>query len=76
MRFFFYMPFEHSEAQEDQLRALELFTALGDANYLKYAHLHADLIARFGRFPHRNAALGRESTQEEIDYLADGGFSG
>ena len=76
MRFFFYMPFEHSEAQEDQRRALDLFAALGDSNYMKYAQLHADLIARFGRFPHRNAALGRESTQEEIDYLAGGGFSG
>ncbi len=76
MRFFFYMPFEHSEAQEDQQRALDLFAALGDANYLKYAQLHADIIARFGRFPHRNAALGRESTQEEKDYLAGGGFSG
>lgn len=76
MRFFFYMPFEHSEAQEDQQRALDLFAALGDTNYLKYAQLHADIIARFGRFPHRNAALGRESTQEEIDYLAGGGFSG
>lgn len=76
MRFFFYMPFEHSEAQEDQQRALDLFAALGDANYMKYAQLHADLIARFGRFPHRNAALGRESTQEEVDYLAGGGFSG
>lgn len=76
MRFFFYMPFEHSEAKEDQQRALDLFAALGDANYMKYAQLHADIIARFGRFPHRNAALGRESTQEESDYLEGGGFSG
>ena len=76
MRFLFYMPFEHSEAPQDQRRALELFAELGDANYLKFAQLHADIIERFGRFPHRNAALGRESTQEEIDYLAGGGFSG
>lgn len=76
MRFFFYMPFEHSEAPQDQQRALDLFAALGDANYLKYAQLHADIIGRFGRFPHRNAALGRESTREEVDYLAGGGFNG
>ena len=76
LRFFFYMPYEHSEAPEDQKKSLRLFAALGDADYLKYAQLHADIIDRFGRFPHRNAALGRESTREEIDYLAGGGFSG
>ena len=76
MRFFFYMPFEHSEAHEDQRRSLELFTALGEQNYLKYAQLHADIIDRFGRFPHRNATLGRASTQQELDYLASGGFNG
>ena len=76
LRLFFYLPFEHSEAPADQQRALDLFAATGDAQLLKYAQLHADLIARFGRFPHRNAALGRTSTQEETDYLAGGGFSG
>ncbi len=76
LRIFFYMPYEHSEALADQQRALDLFTPLGDAQYLKYAQLHYDLIARFGRFPHRNEALGRTSTQEEIDYLASGGFAG
>ena len=76
LRIFFYMPFEHSEALEDQQRSMELFGALNDANYLRYAQLHYDLIARFGRFPHRNPVLGRESTQEETDYLANGGFSG
>lgn len=76
LRVFFYMPFEHSEALEDQHRAIALIGAMEDATYRRYAELHRDLIARFGRFPHRNAALGRESTQEELDYLASGGFSG
>jgi uncharacterized protein (DUF924 family) len=76
LRMFFYLPFEHSEAIVDQDRALELFEGIGDAELTKYAVLHRDLILRFGRFPHRNAALGRESTKEEIEYLASGGFSG
>ena len=76
LRIFFYMPFEHSEALSDQQRSLDLFAALGDENYIKYAQLHYDLIARFGRFPHRNEVMGRESTREEIDYLEGGGFSG
>ncbi|KAF1720556.1 DUF924 family protein [Pseudoxanthomonas wuyuanensis] len=76
LRIFFYMPFEHSESLQDQQRSLDLFGAVGDDNYLKYAQLHYDIIERFGRFPHRNRALGRESTQEEVDYLANGGFSG
>ena len=75
LRFFFYMPFEHAEAMHDQDRAVELFTALGDANLLGYAKAHRDVIARFGRFPHRNAALGRISTPEEQAWLdAGGGF--
>lgn len=75
LRFFFYLPFEHSEAMHDQDRAVELFTALGDANLLGYAKAHRDVIARFGRFPHRNAALGRISTPEEQAWLdAGGGF--
>ncbi len=76
LKIFFYMPFEHSEALDDQQRSLDLFRATGDENYIKYAQLHYDLIARFGRFPHRNEAMGRVSTQEERDYLASGGFSG
>ena len=76
LRFFFYMPFEHSEDLADQQRALDQFAAVGDAEYQKYAQLHYDLIARFGRFPHRNEALGRDSTQEELDYLAAGGVAG
>ena len=76
LRSFFYLPFEHSEAIADQNYAMELFGRIGDAELMKYAKLHRDLIERFGRFPHRNAALGRESTREEIEYLASGGFSG
>lgn len=75
LRFFFYLPFEHSEAMADQQRAVALFTALGDANLLGYAVAHRDVIARFGRFPHRNAALGRVNTPDEQAWLeAGGGF--
>jgi uncharacterized protein (DUF924 family) len=75
LRLFFYMPFEHSEDMADQDRAVELFAAMGDAGYLDYANRHRDAIARFGRFPHRNAALGRTSTPEEQAWLdAGGGF--
>ena len=76
LKIFFYMPYEHSESLDDQQRALDLFRAVGNDEYMKYAQLHYDLIARFGRFPHRNEAMGRISTQEERDYLASGGFSG
>lgn len=75
LRFFFYLPFEHSEQLQDQERAVELFTALGNANLLGYATAHRDVIARFGRFPHRNAALGRSNTPDEQAWLdAGGGF--
>ncbi|MDR0183984.1 DUF924 family protein [Lysobacter arvi] len=78
LRPFFYMPFEHSESMEDQERSVVLASTLpGDAGkgYLDYARRHRDVIARFGRFPHRNAILGRESTPEEQAYLdAGGGF--
>ena len=75
LRFFVYMPFEHSEDQRDQERAVELFAALGDADLLGYANAHRDVIARFGRFPHRNAALGRANTPDEQAWLdAGGGF--
>jgi uncharacterized protein (DUF924 family) len=76
LRFFFYMPFEHAEDLELQERCVALFTNLGDANYVKYAVLHRDIIAKFGRFPHRNAILGRRSTPDELAFLADGGFAG
>jgi uncharacterized protein (DUF924 family) len=65
-RGFLYMPFQHSEELGDQNRSLLLFTALGDAKQLGYAHKHHDIIARFGRFPHRNAMLGRQPRGEEI----------
>jgi uncharacterized protein (DUF924 family) len=73
---FFYLPFEHSEAIADQERSVTLFRATGDADLLKWAELHADIIRRFGRFPHRNAALGRATTAEEQAFLDDGGFAG
>lgn len=76
LRVFFYLPFEHAETQADQTRAVALTTAIGDEAYTKFARLHADIIARFGRFPHRNAALGRESTAEETAFLEAGGFAG
>lgn len=72
-RLFVYLPFEHSEAITDQERAVELIARLGDDSYDGYAIAHRDIIARFGRFPHRNEAMGRTSTPEELAYLADGG---
>jgi len=75
-RSFFYLPFEHSEELADQERAVELMRATGDADLLKWADLHADIIRRFGRFPHRNVVLGRAMTPEEQAFLDDGGFSG
>jgi len=68
-RVFLYMPFEHSEDRAVQRRSMELFTALDDANALNYARQHAEIVERFGRFPHRNRVLGRESTREELDFL-------
>ena len=64
-RGFLYMPFQHSEDLKDQVRSLLLFTALGDAEQLRYARLHHDIIERFGRFPHRNRFLGRKPTAME-----------
>ena len=71
---FLYMPFMHSEAMADQLRCIELFQ--GSPDNLKYAEEHAEIIRRFGRFPHRNRVLGRATTAEEQAYLEAGGFSG
>ncbi len=76
LRFFFYMPFEHSEDAADQRRSLNLFRVLGDEELTRFAILHHGIIARFGRFPHRNAAMGRDTTPEEVEFLADGGFNG
>jgi uncharacterized protein (DUF924 family) len=76
LRCFFYLPLEHAESLDAQTRAVALFELLGDEDYLKYAILHRDIIARFGRFPHRNAVLGRETTAEEQAFLDGGGFAG
>lgn len=75
LRAFFYLPFEHSEALEDQERAVVLCAPLGP-DMLKWAVLHRDIIARFGRFPHRNACLGRATTPQEQAFLDEGGFAG
>lgn len=75
-RNFFYLPFEHSENLADQERCVALARATGDADTLKWAELHADIIRRFGRFPHRNALLGRATTAAEQEFLDGGGFSG
>lgn len=73
---FFYLPFEHSESLPDQERCSALFAAAGDADLLKWAELHADIIRRFGRFPHRNAVLSRATTPEEQAFLDGDGFKG
>jgi uncharacterized protein (DUF924 family) len=75
-RLFFYLPFEHSESLVEQERACDLVRALGDPDLLRWAELHADIIRRFGRFPHRNAVLGRVSTPTEQAFLDQGGFAG
>lgn len=74
-RMFLYLPFEHSEALADQDKSLALFTALADDYYLGFAVAHRDIIVRFGRFPHRNAILGRASTAGEIAFLQQPGSS-
>ncbi|WP_294056035.1 DUF924 family protein [Sphingomonas sp.] len=72
-RRFVYLPFEHAEDAATQALSLEKFEALGDAEALDYARAHAEVIARFGRFPSRNATLGRESTAAELEYLSQPG---
>lgn len=76
LRQFFYLPFEHSEDMADQAFSLALATESGDAEILKWAKIHHDIVARFGRFPHRNAALGRVTTPAEQAFLDEGGFAG
>ncbi len=75
LRLFVYLPFSHSELLADQERAVALQAALGDEP-LSHAIGHRDIIRRFGRFPHRNAILGRPSSAEERAFLAAGGFAG
>ncbi len=83
-RCFVYLPFEHSEDLIDQHTSVGLFTRLRDdtpagkrhitGDTLRFAHQHRDIIERFGRFPHRNAVLGRTSTEEEAEFARGGGF--
>lgn len=76
LRQFFVLPFEHSEDLADQDFALAVATELEDPDILKWAAIHRDIVARFGRFPHRNAALGRDTTADEQVFLDAGGFAG
>ena len=73
-RQFFYLPFEHAEDAGAQARSVALFAPLGE-DYLRWAEAHKVIIDRFGRFPHRNAVLGRTSTPEEIEFLEGPGSS-
>ena len=68
-RVFLYMPFMHSESQLIHEEAVKLFTALGIESNLEFEYKHKAIIDRFGRYPHRNAILGRQSTEEEIEFL-------
>lgn len=70
-RQFLYMPLMHSEVMADQERCVDLFRALGSEEGIKYAVEHRDIVARFGRFPHRNRALGRETTEDEALFLKE-----
>ena len=75
LREFLYLPFMHSERLADQLRCVELSQKAGLPESAKWAEHHADIIQRFGRFPHRNRLLGRTTTPEEQTFLDQGGFS-
>ncbi|OZI70709.1 DUF924 family protein [Bordetella genomosp. 12] len=75
LRPFIYLPYEHAENNEAQEEGVRLMTPLGGET-LRFAVIHRDIIARFGRFPHRNASLGRETSSEEQHFLDSGGFAG
>ena len=75
LRLFFCLPFAHSESLDDQMVSVTLNARLGPT-WQAHAEGHRDIVRRFGRFPHRNAMLGRESTPEEIEFLRGGGFAG
>jgi uncharacterized protein (DUF924 family) len=75
LREFLYLPFMHSEELADQMRCIELLQQAGLAESAKWAEHHADIIRRFGRFPHRNGMLGRANTADEQAFLDEGGFS-
>jgi len=73
---FLYLPFMHSESLADQDRSVDLFERAGLESNLEFARHHREIVRRFGRFPHRNAVLGRDSTAEELAWLASpGGFN-
>jgi len=74
-RMFFYLPFEHAEDRRAQARCVELMASLDDPEFTKWAAAHQGIIDRFGRFPHRNAVLGRTSTPEELEFLQQPGSS-
>lgn len=73
---FFLLPFEHSEDAADQAFGVKLAEEIGDEDTTKWARIHQEIIGRFGRFPHRNAALGRATTPDEQAFLDEGGFAG
>ena len=73
MKVFFYLPLEHSEVLADQDAAVRRISMLENPQYLEYALAHRAVVAEFGRFPHRNAILGRESTAAELEFLAKPG---
>lgn len=75
LRLFFYLPFAHAENLQDQQLSVALHEALGPS-WVSHAYGHRDIVQRFGRFPHRNALLGRETTPEEQAFLDAGGFAG
>jgi uncharacterized protein (DUF924 family) len=72
-RMFLYLPFEHAEDREAQARSVALMASLGDSEWQEWAEAHKAIVDRFGRFPHRNAVLGRKSTPEEIEFLKQPG---
>ena len=76
LRGFFYLPHQHAEDLAVQERGVALYRDAGDPEGLKWAELHADIICRFGRFPHRNPLLGRTTTPQEQAFLDSGGFAG
>ena len=76
LRAFFYLPFEHAEDRAAQARSVVLFQRLGNPENLKWARHHQGIVARFGRFPHRNAVLGRTSTPAELAFLEVDDFRG
>jgi uncharacterized protein (DUF924 family) len=73
---FLYLPFMHSESLADQERCVEFARSYGNDEFTRYAEDHAEIVRRFGRFPHRNPVLGRATTLEEQEFLDRGGFAG